>query len=167
MHQLKLIPLFLAIATAACTPKANIKGTHAQRNISVIGEDYFSYSLQKDPIYATYIGEHEFDHLLPQIDPHARARDILALESFDQELRSLNFETFSDSERIQHDFLSHEVGTLLKTQKCLFPLWIVDQLDGPHISFAGLAKTQRFKNSCRDGQYGFQLVDHRRTKTIR
>lgn len=115
------------------------------RSVNEIGEDYFEFALQRDPFYATAIGDHRYDDRLPDLSPARRKNDYERLQSFQAQLAALNPQTMKDSDLVRYDLLSHEVDTLIGTLVCKFPLWIVDQLEGPHIALMELSKNHALR----------------------
>lgn len=117
----------------------------SHRSITEIGEEYFDFVLENDPFYATALGDHRFNDLLPDVSSSARKRASLRLREFRAELLAVNTSMLCEDERLRYDFLSHEIVSSIGAEDCHFPLWTVDQLNGPHISMMEISRNQRLE----------------------
>lgn len=142
MNRLLSFMCLFALLGGCMSHQASVKGSSKlnHRSVNEIGEEYFEFTLKNDPFYATYIGDHRFDNLLPNITPAGRKKVSRRLEEFKAELKVIDPRRLGDKDRIRFDFLSHEIETKIGLEDCRFPLWLVDQLEGPQIAFMELAK---------------------------
>ena len=65
--------------------------------------------LMEDPLLATSVGRHEYDHLLPDVTPEARERRAEAARGFLAELRSIDRESLAEIDRVNYDMFSRQL----------------------------------------------------------
>jgi len=71
--------------------------------------DQWEYQLQDDPLFATWVGDHRYDHLLPHVREADFARRIERLHGFHARLESIPRDDLSPSDQLNHDLFGREL----------------------------------------------------------
>lgn len=117
----------LVSGDAAATPGARLKALFAI---------YWDDELRRDPLDATFVGEHRYDDRLP--DPSTAARQALAAKhrrTLDA-LRGIDPAGLSEDERIDRDVLLFILDTWLQGEAFHEHLIPLTQQEGLHLKFA-------------------------------
>jgi len=65
--------------------------------------------LAENPLFATSVGRHEYDHLLPDVSPSAQARRAARDQIFLAELGSIGRDTLSEVDRVSYDMFRRQL----------------------------------------------------------
>src|SRR5712691_11268662 len=85
------------------------------------------------PLFATALGDHRFDARLDDWSPAARRKLRDALAQLRSEAEILDAKELSPEEAITLEILRGQLVEELAVEKCEGELWVVDQMNGPHL----------------------------------
>ena len=88
------------------------------------------------PLYATALGDHRFDAKLDDLSPDGHRRLLDALAQLRAELTTLSPGELSGEEQLTFEMLRRQLGDADAVETCAASVWIVDQMDGPHVALA-------------------------------
>jgi uncharacterized protein (DUF885 family) len=80
-------------------------------------EREWEHRLREDPLLATSVGRHEYDHLLPDVSREAQARRAEATRGFLQELATIDRLALERSERIDYDIFRRQLEMRLEDSR--------------------------------------------------
>lgn len=111
--------------------------------LTQISDAFWQQTLQDSPVWATSIGNRQFDANLPNFSPEAKEKETKTYQTFLDNLHKLKQNQLTTEEQITSDVLLQELKGHLESMQCQNWLWVVDQLDGPQVSFAELPNYHR------------------------
>lgn len=137
----RLILLALVVLSAAPFARAgglvsgDASGTPSGR-LKAIFASYWDDELKRDPLEATYVGEHRFDDRLP--DPSLAAREALVARhrATRDSLRAIDPAGLARDERIDREVLLFTLDDLLEGERFRESLIPMSQQEGLHLKFA-------------------------------
>ena len=112
---------------AASTPGGRLKALCAT---------YWDEELRRDPLEATYVGDHRFDDSLPDPSTEAHRALIARLRATAEALRAIDPCGLSVDERIDRDVLLFTLDTLFEGEPFAEHLIPMTQQEGLHLKFA-------------------------------
>ncbi|MFO7792910.1 MAG: DUF885 domain-containing protein [Candidatus Saliniplasma sp.] len=80
-------------------------------------EDIFDKFMKRNPIWATHLGIHEYDHLLPDISREKHLKDIEMMEDWKNRLREFEIDELSDENRMARKLGLHLFDLMLFQMK--------------------------------------------------
>ena len=92
------------------------------------------------PLDATRLGIHRFDAKLDGLSPDAHRKLMDAFAQLRAELSTVSTAGLSAEEVITVEILRKQLVDVDAAEACVAPLWLVDQLGGPHIELAQTAR---------------------------
>lgn len=103
--------------------------------LSTLIDEYLRFVFQSDPIEATRLGIHEYDHLLGTYSAEAIAERADKRRAFLQRFQSINPETLDDDERMDWELARIDLETALRRHEDLHveeraPYWYLERLGG-------------------------------------
>lgn len=110
-----------------------------------IAHEFWEQTVKQNPTWATYIGDHRYDHLLPNWTPEARKKYKLSLQTLNKKLLNISPEKLSPQQISTFSALKHQLDSQLAIDVCKNENWVVDQLEGPQIWLADLPSYQVIK----------------------
>ena len=118
-----------------------------------LSAEYWQWSLQEGPEYATILGEHAFDDRLQDISDDGRARQTAAEKAFLARAEALDAATLSVQEALTRELLIQTLKESLEAEAFAFHTFDVDQLDGPQSGgFATLMRKHHPRATVKDIQ---------------
>src|SRR5688572_19568267 len=84
----------------------------AIRSFSALSEEFVELSFRHDPVEATAVGIHDYDHVLPDDSPEGIQARVSWLRDFESRLREVDVSTLQPDARIDHTYLCSRVWTL-------------------------------------------------------
>ena len=103
------------------------------RSLSALSEEFVELSFRNDPVAATGVGIHDYDHLLPDDSPEGIQARVSWLRDFERRLRTtIDRGALTSTQRIDLAYLETRVWTLraeiedLRTH-ALNPVWYPDR----------------------------------------
>jgi len=140
-----LLPLLAACATLPA-PSPTLTATVSQTanaELAAVGDAYWELQMGRYPTWATAMGDHRYDDRMT--DPSEAA--ILAhqerLTALERRLLAIEPATLSTAETVTADILALELSQPRRAMACQSWRWSVDQLGGPHVGLAELARYHR------------------------
>lgn len=82
-------------------------------DVDAIAKEVFDYFVETDPTFATYMGIHEYDHLLPEGSPRAIREEVAFLKKTRKRLAAVPEEGLPLTTRIDRSALLHVVDLAL------------------------------------------------------
>lgn len=130
--------LCLAISCLAHWPADDSNSLTEGEKLNQISDAFWQQALQDSPVWATFIGNRQFDANLPDLSPLAIEKEAKTYQIFLHRVQNLKQNKLTTEEQITSDVLLQELKGHLESMQCQNWLWVVDQLDGPQVSFAEL-----------------------------
>lgn len=143
---MKRLVLSLALVLAAgCATTESPEQTAASEaeRLETVVESYFDKTLEMNPIFATFIGDHRFDDQLPNSLGEEYQQEALALEKeYLAKIRDINPELLQGQDRITYDVFKLNREWAIEGDR--FPAHLVplNQFYGLHSFFAVLGSGQ-------------------------
>jgi uncharacterized protein (DUF885 family) len=101
--------------------------------IDQLAHDYWEGVLRRNPVLATFFGDHRYDDRLPDIGPSARAAAEGELRELLGRLEGRRDEPLEQEDRITWDMLRLAVQAELDNSRLRLDEMNVDQMDGPQV----------------------------------
>ncbi len=130
--------LCLTISCLAHWPADDSDALTEGEKLKQISDTFWHQALQNSPVWATFIGNRQFDANLPDLSPSAIEKETQIYQTLSNKLQKLKYRQLTIEEQITADVLLQELKSNIESAQCKNWLWVVDQLDGPQINFAEL-----------------------------
>jgi uncharacterized protein (DUF885 family) len=129
----------VARAAPAFPPPASTRRSPSSRGaattLSRVAEDYWQFLLSIRPQYATFLGDHRYDHRLPDIGATGRRTEEVAVREFLARLDDVAPDSVEGEDLLTRGALAEVLGTSLAEIEQKVHQWDVDQLFGPQVWF--------------------------------
>ncbi len=138
-------PLAISFILLASAAAAETQSSDAASKLHDLFDREWEYRLREDPLLATGIGRHDFDHLLPQVEVEDLRRQVETWRGFLEELGRIDRERLSEADRINADIFRSQLESFTRDFEAgahQIPLTVDD---GFHIGFARLPAMMRFE----------------------
>jgi len=109
-------------------------------------EDSWEADVRFDPLWASRVGEHRFDALLPQVSLAAHAEQRQMKEAFLRRWQSIEREQLAPQERLNYDIFGRLLRDDLAEYEFAAELMPITNRSGFHISFPELPKNTLFRS---------------------
>lgn len=126
--------LVVLLASCATIPPPATKTSE----LDAIAHEFWEHAVKENPTWATYVGDHRFDHNLPDWSMSAKKNRHKVLRQFQNRLSTLSTKTFNTQQTSTYAALEHQINTQLSMEICQNGNWVVDQLEGPQVWLAEL-----------------------------
>lgn len=103
-----------------------------------VGEEYWQFLLQRDPTWATYLGDYRYNDRLPDIGPEGRRWTREELGKIRERLLDIPREGLSRQEKVTWQILRIKLELEIEGFQHKFYQWSIDQLEGPQVWFPQL-----------------------------
>ncbi len=111
------LPVMAPVSEATPTPAAgDEKAAAAQAPAATLHElfdDEWEFRLRENPLLATSVGDHRYDHLLPGASPRDHLRRASAARQFQERLEQIDRSALSEADKVNYDvfafMLRHQV----------------------------------------------------------
>lgn len=127
-----------------------VASAHAQdvtERLHVLLDEAWAFRLQEDPLYATYVGEHETDDLLPSVAEGDWQRRAVAWRGFLNRLHGLDPVALDQEDRISYAIFERQMeDNIAHVEFGAYHIPITSD-DGFHIRFAWLPDQMPFENA--------------------
>ena len=113
----------------------------AQKNndLHKLFEDYFEASLQLNPLKASAIGDHRYDHLYPNaISVEHRQKSRVHYQNYLNRLSNIDYRELSDEDRLSYDLLQYDLQIALAGREYPSHLLPINQMYAAPAMFAKL-----------------------------
>lgn len=139
--------LSLAFSLGACqspteTPAPPIPpkiGQKESAKLALLFENYFSEKLALNPVYASYVGEYQYnDRFTPPISATNRAKELAFEHKYLAAIEGIDNTKLSAQELLSYDVFRHDRHFALKGEKFADYLMPLHQMGGAHSTFAAL-----------------------------
>ena len=109
-------------------------------------EDYWNFQMERNPLGATYLGDHRFDDRLPDLSLESRERQRQTLQTFLQREIDLGKQgLIGPGDSLNADLFAREIKIELDDWKWHDELMPITQQSGPQIDFPELVTYHPFK----------------------
>jgi uncharacterized protein (DUF885 family) len=112
-----------------------------------LSEEYWELFLRADPVNATSIGDHRYDHLLADISPEGTARIAAELEGLLRRVEAVDESDLSPNDVITHTALHFQIRSRLARIACDLDSWTVDPLRGPQVNLFNIQSVQKLTDA--------------------
>jgi uncharacterized protein (DUF885 family) len=132
-----LLPLLLAACAAPAATSSPFRA---------LCDDYWEWRMASSPEWATWRGDHRFNHRLSDIGASGRAADHDATSRFLARLRAIGRDAVDPVDRLSFDLLERQLNLALDEEKLKLWQLDIDALGGPQVSFLELTNVHPFRN---------------------
>jgi uncharacterized protein (DUF885 family) len=101
--------------------------------VDQLAQEYWEGLLRRNPVLATFFGDHRYDDRLPDVGPAARAEEEAELRPILARLEPLADAPLEQEDRITWDMLRLAVQAGLDSLRLRLDEMAVDQMDGPQV----------------------------------
>ncbi|MHB2021499.1 MAG: DUF885 domain-containing protein, partial [Candidatus Xenobia bacterium] len=108
-----------------------------------LGDDYWDFAMEAEPVWATMLGDHRFNDRLPDLGPEQRRQGAQKVREFLERLEKIQPE--NEQDRISADVLRLNCVHWLDEDRYGFWQWNLDHLNGPHVWMLELLNYQPLK----------------------
>ncbi len=145
--RLLLVPtLFLIAGLLGCGGTAAPTPSDAEARLASLLDREWELRLESDPLFATSVGDHRFDHLLPEIAREDLERQAAVRQELLDELQSLDRSALSESRLIDADMLERELRYSIRDLEFGGQQLRLNADSGFHMYFARLGRTMPFRD---------------------
>lgn len=140
---------FVLLITTVCLTSLFLGCTQVEKTMSPwdqLFDDYWNFQMERNPLWATYLGDHRFDDRLPDLTPATREVQYNALKTFLQravDLREAGFVGPNDT--LNAELFIRELSIELEDWEWHEELMPITQQSGPQIDFPELVTYHPFK----------------------
>ncbi len=117
-------------------PPSETGGRTSNPTLRTLLDEHWNGSMERNPVWATALGDHRFDDRLPDASPTASASWRAAMKGLLQRLRSIP--ALSADDRVTADLLAFELENELRLEVCRSELWDFSARDNPLTRLADL-----------------------------
>jgi uncharacterized protein (DUF885 family) len=101
--------------------------------VEQLAHEYWEGILRRNPVLATFFGDHRYDDRLPDIGPSARAEEEAEFRQLVARLEPLAEAPLEQEDRISWDMLRLAIQARLDSLRLRLDEMAVDQMDGPQV----------------------------------
>ena len=120
-------------------------GKMSSEKFKKLGEKYWEYLMQENPVWATWLGDNRYNDKLGEMGPASRQRHKAKEETFLKELQTIERHTLSKKEKISYRILEQKLKETLEGYTHPDWEWDIKQLFGPHIRLMDLLEIHPLK----------------------
>jgi uncharacterized protein (DUF885 family) len=132
-----LAVLFLSILFVSC------KSEEKAKDFKSLTDNYFKEKNNFNPLEATLLGQSEYnDKLVFEMTDTFRSDKKAFLEKYLEELKSIDFDTLTEEEKISFDIIKWEAETGLSLLEQNGNLTPINQFEGTHLTMGQLASAE-------------------------
>jgi len=107
--------------------------------------DYWEFQMRQSPTWATYLGDHRYDNLLPDVSLAAAQREGLALRKFQSRLEAIKKADGMGRDTLNSELFGRELADRLEDLDNRWFLMPLSQQGGPQIDIPELVNYQPFQ----------------------
>ena len=107
-------------------------------DLDALVDDWWTWRLEQDPLFASYVGERAWDDQLPDVTPAARAARTERARAFLDQLDALDVDALEDEDRISAGIMRTLLEDALEAERYGAALVPVTASDGFHVAFTRL-----------------------------
>ncbi|MFP3905580.1 MAG: DUF885 domain-containing protein [Acidimicrobiales bacterium] len=101
--------------------------------LNAVASDYWDFTLESSPTFATLIGDHRFDDQIEDFSVEAESLQRLKLERFAERLDGLDHATLDLQDEVTAKIMAIEVANSIRMIDLGITELRSDQMDGPHV----------------------------------
>jgi uncharacterized protein (DUF885 family) len=134
----------VSLAAVAANLRAEITANASSLQFAKLLDDAWEYGLENDPLFATDIGDHRHDDLLPKVSLAEEARSAAADREFLRRLSAIDRRELSASDQINYDIFG--LSRREDIQEFEFQTYLMPVTDrwGFHVDFPELRRNLSF-----------------------
>jgi prolyl oligopeptidase len=139
---LLFVALIVSLTASGCTKKVEQQMSPWDQLFA----DYWNFQMERNPMWATYMGDHRFDDRIPDLSVEAREQQRIALQGFLQRAIDLGKQgMIGPADSLNADLFARELMIELEDWEWHDELMPISQQSGPQIDFAELVSYHPFK----------------------
>jgi uncharacterized protein (DUF885 family) len=135
--------LFPYVAMMLAAAPALAADEPAGESFARLMDEAWQFDLQEDPLFATHVGDHQYDAKLPAISVSDAERRLAQKTKFQRRWKAIDRDRLSKVERLNYDIFGLQLANELAEGKFQTYLIPITNRSGFHISFPELPKDSR------------------------
>ena len=147
MRQMKVIAVALMLASFARAGLSQQTNGGAAAALRSLGDEYWQWRLREFPERATWLGDNRYNDRLTDLSAAAIERRKADIRAFLARARAIDASSLTGQDVLSHALLQYELQLAVDGQKFPSEVMLLDQLDGPQLSFAQLVGVIPFRNA--------------------
>jgi len=108
-------------------------------------QEYWEYSLEQDPTFATYIGDHRYDDRLQDISEEGLSKQRARYQNLLSKVEGIDDHSLSRKNRLNRAILKETLSNHIRLHDYKMHYLPIDHLEGPHIDFPQIIDYHPFK----------------------
>jgi uncharacterized protein (DUF885 family) len=104
-----------------------------------IADDYWEAQMEASPVYATFVGDHRYDHLMDEASEESEVAHLAAVASIEAEAEALDPDELTAAGRVTRGLLLAEVDTMRTRVELKLAELASDQNTGAHADLLQIA----------------------------
>ena len=118
----------------------------ASKELEKVGNAYWDWRMDLDPVYATFLGDFRANDRLADLSAKGRKSEKTRATELKRSLGRIDRARLTESEQASADILALSLDEVVEEQKHKFWQWGVDQLMGPQVAFFEQVTFHPFRN---------------------
>src|SRR5262249_11935271 len=115
------------------TPKSDLDSLSVSTTLHQLAEEYWEGVLRRNPILATFYGDHRYDDQLPDVSASARAAEQQELRAILERLNTIDLNGLELEDHITASMLRLAIDASLESSRLRLDELGVDQMEGPQV----------------------------------
>jgi len=157
------LPISLLLATACATPPAGPTPTPASVTyddgaaegvehpaLAAVLKDHWSYTMRRNPMWATQLGDHRYDDKIRDHSAAARTADTNKYTAVLAAARAIDASTLSAQDKLHHALFIEHIEGELASEACRFAEWSLSPRGNPVTEWSYLPEMHPLK-TVKDG----------------
>ncbi|MBI3097459.1 MAG: DUF885 domain-containing protein [Planctomycetes bacterium] len=136
-----------ALLMTNCTVPPRPASSSASAELARLADEMWQLSLESEPTYATYLGDHRWNDRLTDLSAEGRARTLARFQKIARRVADLDVESLNETERVTRDILLRKIDDSEQEDRIRFYEWAVDQMNGPQVEFFQQLNFHPFRNA--------------------
>lgn len=132
----------MPIVPNATGPNATGSNNDRARNMTEVCDAYWEMQLERNPVWATELGDNRYNHLLPDYSPETRARYTAMTREIVAKFQAIPEEALTGQDRVSHEVMSQLLKTDIDGEPFMDENWTINPLHGPWSTLTELAERQ-------------------------
>ncbi|MFM7202705.1 MAG: DUF885 domain-containing protein [Myxococcota bacterium] len=116
--------------------------TVASEQLQKVCDRYWDLQLERHPVWASELGYHRFDHLLPDYGSASRELYYQQIHAVEADFKGVELDALQGNDRVTHEVMAHLLRTDLDGEVFREECWSVNPLHGPWTMLTELADRQ-------------------------
>jgi uncharacterized protein (DUF885 family) len=108
-------------------------------------KDYWEFILKHNPTFATYIGDHRYDHALEDLSEQSISAQVRYFQNLQERLKNLDESSLTRENALHRKLLQKSLSDHIERHQYKTHYMPLDHLRGPHIDFPQIIEFHPFK----------------------